>query len=93
MVLHDHQLERFGGMPGVNDLGLVESAINSVADHICFLDGNRRVGMAAALVFLRLNGSATNCSEFEDITLKAAAGDLSEEQTIRSIKRLYNPSR
>ena len=95
VALHEHQIQRFGGIPGVNDLGLVESAINAVANRIyyerCqdplvlagvylyrlvsnhgFIDGNKRVGMMATLVFLRLNGYATNHPEFEDITLRVA---------------------
>ena len=116
VVLHDHQIERFGGTPRVNELGLVDSAVNAVANRIyydrCqdlltlagiylyrlvsnhgFIDGNKRVGMAAALVFLRLNGYATNHPEFEDITLKVAAGEFSEEQAIECIKQIYETSR
>ena len=112
VALHEHQIERFGGMPGVNDLGLVESALNAVANRIyyegCqdtlalagiylyrlvsnhgFLDGNKRVGMAAALVFLRLNGYATNHPEFEDIALKVAAGELSEDKVNQVIHGIY----
>ena len=112
VVLHEHQIERFGGMPGVNDLGLVESAVNAVANRIyyenCqdpvtlagiylyrlvsnhdFVDGNKRVGMAAALVFLRLNGYATNHSEFEDITLRVAAHKIQEDEVISLLHGLY----
>lgn len=112
VVLHEHQIERFGGMPGVNDLGLVESAVNAVANRIyyenCqdpvtlagiylyrlvsnhgFVDGNKRVGMAAALVFLRLNGYATNHPEFEDITLRVAAHIIQEDELISLLHGLY----
>ena len=116
VALHDHQIERFGGMPGVNDLGLVESAVNAVANHIyyedCqdpvtlagiylyrlvsnhgFVDGNKRVGMAAALVFLRLNGYVTNYPEFEDITLRVAAHLVQEDEVIKLIHGLYKKQR
>ena len=112
VVLHEHQIAWFGGMPGVNDLGLVESAVNAVTNRIyyedCqdpvtlagiylyrlvsnhgFIDGNKRVGMAAALIFLRSNGYPTNHPEFEDITLKVAAGEIQEETVIRLIQKLY----
>jgi death-on-curing protein len=112
LVLHADQISRFGGLDGLNDLGLVESAVNAVVNRIyyegCqdpmvvagtylfrlvsnhgFLDGNKRVGMAAALVFLRLNGFGTNFQEFESITLGVAASEVSEEETIRRIRNLY----
>ena len=112
VVIHEDQIERFGGMPGVNDMGLVESAVNAVANRIyyeqCqdaialagtylfrivsnhgFLDGNKRAGMAAALIFLRLNGYATNHPEFEEITMKVAAHEITEETAIELIRNLY----
>ncbi len=78
--IHADQIERYGGSPGIRDLGLLESAtampqagigdqyfhtdlfemaaaylFHIVRNHP-FVDGNKRVGAAAALVFLRLNG-------------------------------------
>ncbi len=74
------QLRLFGGLPGLRDRGLLESALampqatfggeylhqdlfemaaaylyHLVLDHP-FADGNKRVGLHAAYVFLRLNG-------------------------------------
>jgi death-on-curing family protein len=54
-----------------------------------FVDGNKRVGMAAALVFLRLNGYATNHQEFEDITLRVAAHEIQEDEVITLFHGLY----
>lgn len=54
-----------------------------------FLDGNKRVGMAAALVFLRLNGLPTAFPEFEAITLAVAAGEMNEDQVQKEIRALY----
>jgi death on curing protein len=111
-LLHQDQIRRFGGLPGVKDLGLVESAVNAVANRIfyegCqdpvtlagiylyrivgnhgFLDGNKRTGMAAALVFLRMNGYPTNRPEFEAITMQVAAGELGEGEAIAAIRSLY----
>ena len=99
-------------MPGANNLGLVESAVNAVVNQIyyegCedpldlagtylfrivsnhgFLDGNKRAGMAAALVFLRLNGYETNHPEFEEITMDVAASRITEAETKERIKALY----
>lgn len=46
-----------------------------VSNH-AFVDGNKRVGLAAALVFLRLNGHRLAATEDEvvDLTLRVAAG-------------------
>ena len=76
--LHQDGLRRFGGSPGVRDLGLIESALAAAqnayfytdadlfvlaatyAYHLAqaqaFLDGNKRVAVATALVFLAGNG-------------------------------------
>jgi death-on-curing protein len=82
LLIHEEQLPRYGGSPGVRDLGLLESAVAmprataggeflhdglfamaaAYAFHIAqnqpFLDGNKRTGLLAALVFLDLNGVA-----------------------------------
>jgi death-on-curing protein len=79
-LMHDQQLERFGGSPGVLDGGVVESSLNrpinrwhyggsdvDLADLAAaylygfgqsqgFIDGNKRIGVASALVFLAVNG-------------------------------------
>lgn len=89
LQIHTDQIERYGGSPGIRDLGLLESAIampqagfgsqrlhadlfemaSAYLFHIVrnhpFVDGNKRAGAAAALVFLRLNGftvHATNAA-------------------------------
>ena len=78
--VHVDQVERYGGRPGIRDLGLLRSALDmpgasfggewlhrdlyemaaAYASHISrnhpFVDGNKRTGLACALVFLELNG-------------------------------------
>ena len=76
--LHAASLARYGGMAGVRDDGLVDSAIAAAendwayagadlcaiaaayAFHLsqaqAFFDGNKRTAVAAAFVFLELNG-------------------------------------
>lgn len=80
LALHADQIRRYGGRPGLRDLGLLQSALATPAVtfeggflhatpyemaaaylfHLArnhpFVDGNKRVALAAALVFLRLNG-------------------------------------
>ncbi len=54
--------------------------------HLCanhpFLDGNKRVAVAAAEIFLLANGSElkSSDSELEDLTLGVAKGMISKEQ-------------
>ena len=76
-AIHEASLEAYGGLPGIRDKGLIESAIGSAmntffyangdlsaiaavyAFHLAqaqaFLDGNKRTGIGAALLFLRAN--------------------------------------
>ena len=75
LALHQRQLERFGGAPGIRDAGLIEAALarpqsgyyNDLVEEAAalwesltmnrgFFDGNKRVGLAATYVFLRING-------------------------------------
>jgi len=77
--IHRDQVERYGGDPGIRDLGLLESAVAMpqagfggsflhhdlfemaaaylfhIAMNHPFVDGNKRTGTAAALVFLEVN--------------------------------------
>ena len=45
-----------------------------------FLDGNKRIGLAALITFLKLNGHYLTCSEVEetDRVLRAAGGEITE---------------
>lgn len=79
LAIHQDQIARYGGSPGLRDMSLLESAVKApaatfmgqflhadlfdmaaaylyylVKNH-AFVDGNKRVGTAAALVFLDLN--------------------------------------
>lgn len=80
LFAHRDQIQRYGGDPGVRDLGLLESALAQpqatfggqrlhafpfemaaaylyhVVQNHPFVDGNKRTGAVAALLFLDLNG-------------------------------------
>ena len=60
-----------------------------------FLDGNKRVGHAAIVAFLRLNGQrlATSVDEAERMILGVASGELSREQLVHWIQRCSEPVR
>jgi death on curing protein len=100
LSLHRLQLDRFGGMPGVRDMGLLESALaqpeagfggeylhvdefemaaaylfHLVMNHP-FVDGNKRVGLHAALTFLTLNGWDVRvpADDLYDLVIAVTAG-------------------
>ncbi len=104
LALHEDQIRRYGGAPGVRDLRLLESALGGATATfdgaflhgtlaemaaallygICrnhpFVDGNKRTAVAAALVFLDLNGMAIDAGEdeFYDLVLGVAEGRVSK---------------
>ncbi len=55
-----------------------------------FLDGNKRVALATALVFLKINGQepAPDSSEWEALVLDVAAGRLHREETTERLHLL-----
>ena len=87
LLIHEEQLPRYGGSPGVRDAGLLESAVAMprataggefvyeglfamaaayafyIAQNQPFVDGNKRTGLLAAIVFLDLNGVTVVDSE------------------------------
>jgi len=81
----------FGGHPLHKDLFEIAAAY---AFHICqnhpFLDGNKRVGLASALVFLDLNG--VNVTDPEEklypLMMKVAKGEASKAEIARTLRDL-----
>jgi death-on-curing protein len=80
----------FGGVD--LHVGLPEKAA-AYHFHLCanhpFMDGNKRVAIAAAEVFLLINGHELSASdhEVEKLTLGVAAGRLSKDQVIEFFAR------
>ena len=54
---------------------------NLVMNHP-FVDGNKRVGLEAALIFLEINNENLNCSDEElvDLVLKTTAGQVGKRE-------------
>lgn len=102
LALHEQLLARFGGLSGIRDEGLLDSALarprhrfdygktdvtelaaayayGLVKNHP-FLDGNKRIGFAVAVLFLELNGHEFVATEVDAViqTLALAAGALDE---------------
>ena len=106
LVIHQDQLERYGGSAGIRDRGLLMSALAqpsasfggqwlhcdlfemaaaylvSLAMNHPFVDGNKRVGTMAALLFLDHNGIEIDAEidEFERLVLDVAAGSCPKEK-------------
>jgi len=119
LEIHADQLERYGGSPGLRDLGLLESALamptatfggvllhptlaemaaaylfHITANHP-FVDGNKRVGLMAALVFLGLNGLrlGAGSTALVELCLGVAEGKLSKAVVAVFIARHTRPTR
>lgn len=109
MEIHNDQIKRYGGHPGIRSIELLKSAIAVPAAsfggdylhtdvyemaaaylfHIArnhpFMDGNKRTGAVAAVVFLILNGIELNANEdsFEKMVLSAAEGKIDKAKIAR----------
>jgi len=113
LAIHRDMIERYGGRPGVRDMGLLESALampaagsqgvyfqadlfemaaaylfHIVKNH-AFVDGNKRVGATAALVFLELNGIGIRASNeaLVKTVLEVIAGTLQKSGVAEFLRR------
>lgn len=113
IMLHEKLLAATGGLPGLRDRGLLESAVFSVnasfeeveqyptveekaarlayaliSNH-AFADGNKRVGVLAMLMTLRLNGVALRYTQQEliDLGLAAASGRVGYDKILGWVLR------
>lgn len=106
LEIHQDQLERYGGTPGISDMRILLSALGmpkaGIADrylhddifemaaahmfHIVrdhpFVDGNKRTGTVAALVFLAMNdiGIDVGEDELETCVLAVAEGRVPKSE-------------
>lgn len=112
IYLHKRLIQEYGGMDGIRNEGLLESAIASpfqtfssmeffltieekaarlgyglVCNH-CFIDGNKRTGAHAMLVFLALNGIQLDFTQEEliHIFLDLASGKSGYNHLLTWIK-------
>ena len=58
-----------------------------------FVDGNKRIALAAMITFLRLNGYRLRCSEVEEtaMVLRAAASEMGEAEWTAWVVRSVTP--
>lgn len=108
IMLHEKLLVATGGLPGLRDRGLLESAVYSVdasfedverypsveekaarlafaliADHP-FVDGNKRAGVLALLMTLRINQVPLRYTQEEliDLGLRTADGSIGYDEIL-----------
>ena len=102
VAVHESLLREFGGLSGIRDAGMFDSALarpqqlfvygkpeltdlaaayafGLVRNHP-FIDGNKRIGLATAVIFLEINGHEFTATEVDAViqTLALAAGALDE---------------
>jgi len=106
LAIHADQIRRYGGGPGVRDLGLLKSALampqaSFSGQHLHptlhemaaaylfhltqnhpFLDGNKRMGLAAAIAFLGLNDTwvESDPAELLEMVLSVARGQIGKPE-------------
>ncbi len=112
LALHADQVARYGGDPGIRDIGLLESALATprarfgrtflhgsvpemaaaylfhlVGNHP-FVDGNKRIGLAAALAFLGLNGLwlEVDPDQLTEFVLRLARGEATKAEAAEFIR-------
>ena len=58
-----------------------------------FVDGNKRIAIAAVITFLKLNGCRLTCSEAEETTmvLRAGASEINEQEWVAWVERTVAP--
>ncbi len=105
ITINDQHIRLFGGMHGVRDVNLLESAVarpqttfggvfayhdeytmaavyaHGIIKNHPFIDGNKRTGMAAALIFLDINGFEASLSNDDvfDLGIALATSKISYE--------------
>ncbi len=113
--IHRDQIDRYGGSPGIRDMGLLLSALAVPAAtfggsflhtdlfemaaaylfHIVrnhpFVDGNKRTGAVAALVFFSLNDIEIEADEdsFEKMVL-AVTASLADKRAVTAFFREHS---
>jgi len=81
----------FGGKsPYVDLIDIAAAYLFYLCRNHPFLDGNKRTAMAAAIVFLRLNGfnPAADNDAWEQLVLDVAASKIDREQATRRLRKL-----
>jgi death-on-curing protein len=90
-IARPQQLDAYGNIESV---GQVAAALAwAILRNHPFVDGNKRSAFAALNIFLARNGYRLTCSEPEEtaMVLRAAAGEIAEEEWSRWVERSIAP--
>lgn len=66
-----------------------------IAKNHAFVDGNKRVALATALMFLKKNGvkRLPEQDEAAEVTIRVASGDMTKEQLTRWLRAIMTGER
>ena len=81
----------FGGKsPYIDLIDIAAAYLFYLGRNHPFLDGNKRTAMAAAVVFLRLNGfdPAADGDDWQRLVLDVTSGKIDRERTTRRLRKL-----
>lgn len=116
--IHQDQINRYGGEPGIRDLALLQSALGApmatfqgaylhsdlfemaaaylfhLTKNHPFVDGNKRTGAAAALVFLLINGHELDVrpDRLADLVLEVAGGAVAKSEVAVFLRKHSRPA-
>lgn len=86
--------QTFGGEQLYPTIGAMAAAYwhGLVMNH-AFVDGNKRIGLRVAVIFLAVNGYCLtqSSSEVEDVTMRLAQGEVSREELTALVERSLVP--
>lgn len=86
------QATAFGSSPFADLVEVAAAYLFYLCRHHPFIDGNKRVGMTAAIVFLKLNGVQPfpDSDEWENLVLDVAASRIDRVQTTERLRKLVS---
>jgi death-on-curing protein len=90
----DRSENRYYFEPDVSAARLAAAVGWGLIKNHAFLDGNKRMGLAAVIAFLHGNGYMLVCSETEvqAMTLRAAASEISEDHWTAWLEQVAQPT-
>ena len=116
IAVHQMLLAEHGGLPGIRDEALLDSALArpqqcfsyndtltvpdlaatysyGLARNHPFIDGNKRVALTVAAIFLEINGYTLDAPEAECVIIfeQLAAGEIAEESLAQWFSKVTQP--